>query len=87
MSEREVDHVRIKMRELTERAMNDPNVLEQIRNDPLGALRAAGLPEDTAREYAAAMEADQGEVQGYISCNRDVTLTGVICAPDSYTVN
>jgi hypothetical protein len=74
MSEAEVQQVRARVKELTDRAKNDPALQAQLTTDPAGTLRAAGLPEDAVVEYAAAFQSG-GEVAGYVAdyCGRFYT--------------
>jgi hypothetical protein len=49
----EITQLRQMARELELRLQADPAYLQQLRDDPLGALRAAGFDDRTAPEVAA----------------------------------
>ena len=49
--------------QITQRAKSDPAFLQQLRDDPAGTVKAAGMPEEAIGTFLAEEGAD--EVAGY----------------------
>lgn len=60
-SDEEVARVRARGRLILDSLRDDPAFAEQVRNDPVGALVAKGIPEAAAQEW----QRPRGEVSGY----------------------
>jgi len=72
----ELEQLRMKARQLAERARTDPAFKEQIQQDPVQTLTAEGLPEATIPEFLHA--ADLADVVGYAKVACFGTMTCVL---------
>ena len=62
------ERTRTTARSLAERLRSDPGFRAQVEADPVGVLRAAGLPEEATDAFLQEVGIE-GEVQGYGKCN------------------
>ena len=75
--------VRTKASQLIDRMGTDPAFRDQIKADPVGALTAAGIPQDAVGDFLhEAGVPNEGEVAGYMMCAR--TCLDVSCVTSCY---
>ena len=77
MSGANLDQYRHIAEQLIERANQDQQFSEQAKANPLAALTAAGIPEETAKQM---LQGDTAEVSGYMTANcTDTTCYSSAC--------
>jgi|GEM_PF-1997785 len=65
------DETRKVIFDIISRANADPGFVDQLQNDPLVTLEAAGLGTDVAKQvktFNPETDANEGEVEGYARC-------------------
>ncbi|MDQ2731660.1 MAG: hypothetical protein M3Y56_08380 [Armatimonadota bacterium] len=62
-SQQEIDDVRAKTTKVVERAKSDPAFKQALQKDPLGTMKAEGIPEKAVGEFVHSTR--KGDVEGY----------------------
>lgn len=74
------DEIRAKIRDINTRANEDETYRQQLRDDPMGTLQAAGLPADAAQTVVD-FEPQEEEVAAYRMCIDgtcwDITISSI----------
>jgi len=68
----DLEQARTTARTLARRIQEDPAFVEQIQQDPIAALTAAGLPEDFVLEFLDRTQIS--DVHGYLSPSCGLTV-------------
>jgi|SwirhisoilCB2_FD_contig_41_5589963_length_757_multi_9_in_0_out_0_2 hypothetical protein len=72
-----VQDVREKAREIGQRAKNDPQFMQEIKQDPMSTLEKAGLPQGAAADVVR--EEEGAEVSGYRLNDCTITCVSTNC--------
>jgi hypothetical protein len=72
MDQQSLERIRHIARSLAQRAHDDPNFAQQVRDDPYSVLSSAGLPEEFVPEFLE--QTQLSEIQGYASPSCGLTV-------------
>jgi len=83
ISKQEAEQIRTKIDAVAQRARSDGAYMSQFKNDPVGTLRAAGLP-DPAIVDVMRDEGMEGEVAGYMRSECWLSCPCTACCVTSF---